>query len=215
MISIENLRSMLALQNQLNSKIHPQWHAQKFPWTDAIMVEGIEALEHHGWKWWKQQLPDIPQVHIELVDIWHFALSIFLEKNAGDVSRAASDLHQYIEVSSLPNRATHSSVRENLRAMVAAASSGKGHFNGGAFVALLHATQLSWEQLHTTYIAKNVLNTFRQDNGYKAGTYIKTWNGQEDNVALEQLMALKPDATPEQLYAKLGQVYATVVSAAA
>lgn len=214
MISIEQLRSMLALQNQLNIKIHPQWHAQKFPWSDAIMVEGTEALEHYGWKWWKQQLPDLPQVRIELVDIWHFALSIFLEKNAADVQRAASDLLNYLEMSALPNRATHSSARENLRAIVAAAASGKGHFNGAAFVALLQATDLGWDQLHKTYIAKNVLNTFRQDHGYKEGTYQKMWNGQEDNVALEQLMVLKPDATPEQLYDKLASVYANIFTLA-
>jgi len=214
MISIEQLRNMLALQNQLNSKIHPQWHAQKFPWSDAIMVEGTEALEHHGWKWWKQQLPNIAQVQIELVDIWHFALSIFLEKNAADVQRAADDLLNYLGMVSTPNRATHSSARENLRAIVAAAASGKGHFNGAAFVALLHATELSWDQLHKTYIAKNVLNTFRQDHGYKEGTYQKMWNGQEDNVVLEKLMTLKPDATPEQLYAKLASVYANIFTLA-
>ena len=36
--------------------------------------------------------------------------------------------------------------------------------------------------LHTAYITKNCLNKFRQDNGYKAGTYIKMWNNVEDNV---------------------------------
>lgn len=214
MISIEQLRSMLALQNQLNSKIHPQWHAQKFPWSDAIAVEGIEALEHYGWKWWKQQLPNLPQVHIELVDIWHFALSIFLQKNGADVQRAADDFRKYLEISSVPNRATHSSARENLRAMVSSATAGKGHFSGCAFVALLHATELSWDQLYKTYIAKNVLNTFRQDHGYKEGTYQKMWNGQEDNVCLEQLLALKPDATPEQLYDKLASIYANIFTLA-
>lgn len=214
MISIEQLRNMLALQHQLNSKIHPQWHAQKFPWPDAIMVEGTEALDHYGWKWWKQQLPDLPQVRIELVDIWHFALSIFLEKNTVDVQRAADDLLRCLTLACVPNRATHASARENLRAIVGAAASGKGHFNGNAFVALLHATELSWDRLYKTYIAKNVLNVFRQDHGYKDGTYQKMWGGQEDNVILEQLMALKPDATPEQLYAKLASVYANIFTLA-
>ena len=34
--------------------------------------------------------------------------------------------------------------------------------------------------------------------------------GVEDNVSLEILMKAKPDATPEQLYAKLEEVYAKV-----
>ncbi len=32
--------------------------------------------------------------------------------------------------------------------------------------------------------AKNVLNIFRRDNGYKAGTYQKSWQGREDNEHL-------------------------------
>ena len=42
------------------------------------------------------------------------------------------------------------------------------------------------------YISKNVLNIFRQNNGYKEGTYIKQWPSMlcpddtvEDNVYLE------------------------------
>ena len=33
-------------------------------------------------------------------------------------------------------------------------------------------------------MAKNVLNVFRQDHGYKDGSYVKMWNGKEDNEIL-------------------------------
>jgi hypothetical protein len=33
-------------------------------------------------------------------------------------------------------------------------------------------------------MAKNILNRFRQDHGYKVQTYMKMWDGQEDNVYL-------------------------------
>ena len=42
--------------------------------------------------------------------------------------------------------------------------------------------------LFEVYIGKNVLNKFRQDNGYKEGTYKKSWNGVEDNVALGEIL---------------------------
>lgn len=212
MISREKLASMLALQSTLNAKIHPEWHLQKFQWTDAIMVEGTEALEHYGWKWWKKQTPDLPQVRIELVDIWHFALSIYLERAGNDVD-AATDLmytHATMWQEQASNLEVTHGVRGCLRAIVASAAMRGGYFDGFAFTALMVGTELSWDQLYSTYVAKNVLNTFRQDNGYKAGTYIKEWHGQEDNVVLENVMGAKPDLTPEQLYNKLADVYATV-----
>jgi len=33
-----------------------------------------------------------------------------------------------------------------------------------------------------------VLNFFRQDNGYKDGSYIKVWAGQEDNEHLVEVV---------------------------
>jgi len=38
--------------------------------------------------------------------------------------------------------------------------------------------------IYKLYMGKNVLNKFRQDNGYKQKTYQKIWNGQEDNIYL-------------------------------
>ena len=38
------------------------------------------------------------------------------------------------------------------------------------------------EDVYISYITKNCLNKFRQDNGYKDGSYIKNWNGREDNI---------------------------------
>ena len=42
--------------------------------------------------------------------------------------------------------------------------------------------------LYRNYVGKNVLNLFRQENGYKDGTYKKIWNGEEDNEVLARLM---------------------------
>lgn len=38
------------------------------------------------------------------------------------------------------------------------------------------------------YYGKNLLNTFRKDNGYQEGTYKKVWNGKEDNVVLDEIL---------------------------
>lgn len=46
------------------------------------------------------------------------------------------------------------------------------------------------EKLYLMYIGKNVLNKFRQDNGYSDGFYIKTWFDQEDNEVLTSFLAV-------------------------
>jgi hypothetical protein len=51
------------------------------------------------------------------------------------------------------------------------------------------ASQLDFDALYSAYVGKNVLNFFRQDNGYKDGSYIKNWSGREDNEHLVEVRA--------------------------
>ena len=74
----EKIKEMLDLQNKINEKVHPHWREQNFEWYRAIWVECAELLDHYGWKWWKKQSPNQAQIELELVDIWHFGLSILL-----------------------------------------------------------------------------------------------------------------------------------------
>ena len=204
MLTKTQLTTMLGLQDKLNSAINPNWLKANNPWHRAMMVEGVECLEHVGWKWWKKQEPDFAQAKIELVDIWHFILSMRLDNCGGDVSWAAESLEQGFTIVNAGSRSTAAKLDDLI------GEAGRGRINPLAFVGLMRDFGLSWDELYATYIAKNVLNMFRQDHGYRAGTYRKDWMGVEDNVSLEILMKAKPDATPEQLYAKLEEVYAKV-----
>ena len=73
--AISMLMTMASMQEEHNAQVHPQWKDQGYEYYRAIWVECAEMLDHFGWKWWKNQEPDIDQVKLELVDIWHFALS--------------------------------------------------------------------------------------------------------------------------------------------
>lgn len=73
---------MLELQDGMNNKVNPDWVAANNNWYRAIQVEGVEAIEHHGWKWWKKQDCKLAQLQMELVDIWHFILSMLHEPEA-------------------------------------------------------------------------------------------------------------------------------------
>ena len=210
MLSKNQLADQLALQQTMNSTVNPDWLTANYAWHRAIMVETVEALDHFGWKWWKKSEPDVTQVQIELVDIWHFVLSATLVGTNGGNKWAATSLTSRFECAL---SAAHADTR-HLFDMLASAA-GKGRFDAGAFEALMRRLGFSWDQLHAMYIAKNVLNIFRQGHGYKQGTYVKEWHGKEDNVVLADLIAARPDATVEQLTEKLESIYATVTAGAA
>ena len=69
---------------------------------------------------------------------------------------------------------------------------------------------LTWDELRRQYLAKNVLNIFRQRNGYKDGAYIKMWHGREDNEWLADFMAQDPAFTAAGLMEKLEHAYSEV-----
>lgn len=200
------IRSMLSLQEQLNSLINSDWRSRRHPWHRAIFVESAELLDHIGWKWWKHQQPDVPQAQIELVDIWHFILSDALQR--ADIESAATALHADWHSPRLPlNLFDLQSQIEQF----AATTVKYARPDTTAFKHLCDGLELSSSQLYHQYVAKNVLNVFRQQNGYKEGSYIKVWRGHEDNVWLENLLTKKPEAKPDELMAELKTMYAQVL----
>lgn len=69
----------------------------------------------------------------------------------------------------------------------------------------------SIEMISNTYIAKNTLNKFRNNNGYNTGEYVKIWNGTEDNMVAMDIMSKHPEYTPEELYMELIESYANAI----
>ena len=65
-------------------------------------------------------------------------------------------------------------------------------------------------ELYRLYMGKNALNKFRNDNGYKEGTYKKVLRGKEDNVHLIEILKELDnyDNVFEDVYIKLGNRYA-------
>jgi dimeric dUTPase (all-alpha-NTP-PPase superfamily) len=199
----QQLLTMLQMQDDMNTKVHPQWREQGFAWHRAIWVELAEMLDHYGWKWWKHQEPDLEQVHLELIDIFHFGLSARLV--AGE---AVESIAQSIEMElQQPNIA--STFAETIEIMVSNTLASK-NFDAKTFAGLMQQTELSFDELFRHYVGKNVLNFFRQDHGYKTGEYIKIWNGEEDNeVLMKVLKSADANASDykEQVYQGLKAAY--------
>ena len=190
----EKIKEMLDLQNKINEKVHPHWSEQNFEWYRAIWVECAELLDHYGWKWWKKQSPNQAQIELELVDIWHFGLSILLSNY--DIEKSISLISE-----GMIDQRGSGKFRENLEDFTSNTLQTRS-FDLKRFNQVMNDVGLTFEKLYVGYISKNVLNSFRQDKGYQAGTYIKDWGGIEDNEYLIRL-ASKMDPKSENFSSEL------------
>lgn len=172
---------MLEMQNAMNTKVHAEWFNQGFEWYRAIWVECAEMLDHYGWKWWKKQTPDTEQVILELVDIFHFGLSLRID---GETSyqELAEQLTAELE------KPTHADDFKQTLELLAASAVANKTFDAAAFAGCMAQIGMDIDDLYRGYVGKNTLNFFRQDHGYKDGSYIKVWNGQEDNEHLVEVV---------------------------
>lgn len=195
------LATMARMQESYNTEVHVEWRAQGYPFYRAVWVECAELLDHFGWKWWKHQAPDLEQVKLEIVDIWHFGLSDLLRDGplapdlAARLLRAGA--HAGPHDAADFRAAIETLAQETLRAR---------RFVLGAFVDVLRALPLTFEELFRLYVGKNVLNSFRLAHGYRSGTYDKRWSGREDNEHLVELLETldcPPESVPEELLVQL------------
>lgn len=202
-VATNQITQMLSMQDAMNSRVSETWRDNNYEWYRAIWVECAEMLDHHGWKWWKHQEIDVPQVQLELVDIFHFGLSLRL-MTGESVANIASSLTTELEQGS-----SESDFKIALESLASDAVSNKS-FNATAFTDCMRLMNMDLNELFKQYVGKNTLNFFRQDHGYKDGSYIKIWNGKEDNEVLADIVS-KLDASAEdfqqQLYSALKSHY--------
>ena len=194
---------MLEMQDAMNARVNPEWRQAGNAWYRAIWTECAEMLDHYGWKWWKHQQPDLEQVQLELVDIMHFAMSDYLLQEADSETVAAR-----IEAE-LSDPSEHQDIRVAIEVMAQTTIAQQSmHFSD--FASIMALIDMDFDQLYRTYVGKNVLNFFRQDHGYKDGSYIKVWNEREDNEHLAELLSeLDSDSANfrEDVYRGLQQRY--------
>jgi hypothetical protein len=216
------LEVMLSMQDALNRVVIPDWLNRNLAWHRAIYVEAAEYLEHLGtWKWWKKGSPDFPQANMELVDIWHFGLSWYLNAYSAKGESFAStpnflirqDIRSSKAIEPLSADEQVASEQRHRAVDELVASAGLGSFCMNAFMRLLAYSGMDFDALYQRYVGKNVLNRFRQENGYKTGEYVKVWDGLEDNEHLNKLLADLPADVllPDRVHAGLTALYAACV----
>lgn len=205
----EMLLRMFSKQDELNKIIKgDNWKQLNLPWYRAIWIECSELMNYNSsWKWWTRNgRVALEEMLIELVDIWHFGMSSIMNLLSDDENqlRLVIDFiieeFEQVQVDSLN---IHDVVEE-----IASSAMTLKLFDVVKFIELCKILNVDLENLYKLYIGKNILNTLRQDLGYKFGKYNKIWNGHEDNFYLIKLVKEMDVKSIEQnLYKELEKYY--------
>lgn len=223
----EKILEMLLLQNQLNSDTNGvKWrdditkNGKVINWKRCIYMETAELIDSFPWKHWKSidAKIDMDNLKIELVDIWHFIMSYLLKFY--EPNELANLISNFIEAKSdikVPKNwnkednlkiDAYLDIFEELMALALIKSDDEAYQEAllETFFKACESVDLDFNSLYKLYIGKNVLNKFRQDFGYKEGTYRKIWNGKEDNVYMQEIIE-KEDLDFDTLYKRLEEIY--------
>lgn len=203
---IARLREMVRLQVEINVRINPSWRAQNLSWYRCIWTEAAELVADHyaSWVWWKNKSDNLEQAQIEVIDILHFGISDL----AGTQEDSAVDalLDGYLQALRFKN--TLDDILPLAEEVAGQAITTK-RFPVAAFWRLAFACGMDIDQIYRTYVSKCTLNLFRQDHGYKDGSYRKLWAGIEDNEHLARIAARIQlnESFSRNLYNELRQCY--------
>jgi len=228
---MNKIREMLSLQQQLNDSTNGiGWESgltkggKIIDWKRCSYLECAELIESYPWKHWKDvdASPDYDNIKIEAVDIWHFIMSQALQEykidELGDIEQLAT------MITSLPNyqafvdsdKSESTDYYEEIKIVERLIRS---LFCDDPIERLLASffdvamqSNLNLDRLYQLYIGKNILNRFRQDHGYKSGTYIKIWNEEEDNLHMQKILESNSTITPDELYLELKKIYSEIDS---
>ena len=223
---MDKILQMLELQQQLNDATNGLgWedgltkNGKPIDWKRCTYLECAELIESYPWKHWKNidARPDYANIKIEAVDIWHFIMSQGLEDykkgNLGSIETLANNINSLSNFNEFSGELKEH-FKDYYEQIAVVEALMKILFCGGsteklmeAFIHVALQSGLNLDTLYTLYVGKNILNQFRQDHGYKEGTYIKIWNGEEDNVTMQSILEKNENVTPDALYKALEEAY--------
>ena len=226
---MNKILTMLKLQQALNDATNGiGWEkgitdkGKRIDWRRCALLEAAEMIDSYPWKHWKDinAMPDRDNIRIEAVDIWHFVLSEMLRigKLKGldhhfiALLIEATDAYKRIAKGKKRGFTSHYDEIEAIEDFIATLFEENLTIEKlfEEYVKLTEVADLNLDQLYALYVGKNILNRFRQDHGYKEGTYTKVWGGKEDNVVMQSILQCKPDITPDELYRELQERYHTI-----
>lgn len=204
---------MFVLQDTLNINTNGvEWNkgvteqGRTINWYRCIYMEAVEAIDSLNWKHWKDinKADDIDNLKIELVDIWHFIMSqAIVDKGIKEAINDSYKLYMMASNTTYQNKLNLVDILEKIVLTSASKELPIELF----FRAVNEVKGFTMKDVCSLYIGKNCLNQFRQDNGYKDGSYTKVWCEKEDNAYMQEIMNNNPDTTYDELYSSLSLIY--------
>lgn len=221
----EKIKQMLLMQQNLNDETNGVgWEngvtkdGKIITWRRCIYMECAELIDSFAWKHWKNisAAPNLQNIKIELADIWHFIMSLFLENHHGDMDFdglaheiAASTLFgEFCKEAYDINAYNQYEIINEIEIIINETSKNAVNFEIllKNYFALCLKCGVNLCVLFELYMGKNVLNKFRQNHGYKDGNYKKIWGKKEDNEVLSELLAAGI-LNSQELYNELEKIY--------
>lgn len=183
-------------QIELNERITPDWRAKD--WELAIIVETAEAIDSLPWKWWKAGgVADIDNLKVEAIDLLHFIISYGLSHlyDGKNMDYAINDLAETLleewqiaqdDIAINGSAPNTDHLKFLLSALLSYNKDPALRFSIASYwlFALMLDLGMDIHEVRAMYFAKNLLNEYRQERGYKDpnGNYRKVIDGVEDNV---------------------------------
>lgn len=207
-------------QDLLNTSINSNWKQEALSFDLYTQVESIEGIQSFNFKHWKKDKNDFINAKMEFTDIVFFVMSSCLKENI------TPDIFSYlynVGFQTNTNKLLDVNCIIKLFQDICFYSLSNNLYNVIICLGYLANTlDIDLDTLFSKYISKKCLNVFRQDKGYKEGTYIKQWPSVldhgtvEDNVHLELILneplSLSiiqdcPDELYTHLYTRLTETY--------
>jgi len=190
---------------------------RKIRWRLAASMEMSELIDSYPWKHWKSLNGeiDIQNAKVEAIDIFHFLLSEFIQVSKS-IFFNNYEFKKYISTYIAPQLDRSFEAGKSRREEISHTASINDNGNEiddiidyfELFQSYIHNDEFDTQKgildtlelcgflgfdfnsLYSLYVGKNTLNIFRQQNGYKDGDYLKTWeDNKEDNVVMQEIVA--------------------------
>jgi len=188
----DSLFTMLQLQRALNDREDTEWFARQPLFLRAAGMTATRAMDHYGWKLWKNAPANLVQVQEDMGHILYCLLAHAMVRK-GRRDEELYRIAREIEI-------VHANVRrkdahfglgflDKMEILAAKAASRDEAALWAVFFSAIIDVGLDWESLSRTYFSENVIKLFRQDYAHDGDNYVQAWGDKEDRAHLEEIIS--------------------------
>lgn len=221
MTDLEKILDMLNKQDDLNCLTNgDDWKSnvtnkgKAINWLRCIRREAMELCDSYPWEHWKaiDKAPDVDNALIETTDIWFFTMSYILSRNHHMKKSIAISIETSFNQKLLTKNTDIPELTDDIiKTTYEASLIFDQTYLLYKFTKIMDALDMDLDLLYKLYNGKLMLNKFRQDHGYKEGTYSKIWNGKEDNVHMLEIIRSNENMSNDMLYKALDNRYTALI----